>query len=55
LEENLLLGVVDVPNTHSVVVDRDHVVVGLVEEGDLVGDVHTNSVATDSISGVCLI
>ena len=55
LEENLFLCVVDVPNANSVVVNRDHVVIGLVVEGDLVGNVHAYSVATDGISTLCLI
>ena len=55
LEEDLLLAVVDVPDADAVVVDCDEVVVGLVVEGDLVGDVHANGVAADGVSTLSLI
>ena len=55
LVEDLLGTVVDVPNAETVVVDGHQLVVGLVEEADLVGNVHTDSVSTDSLSGVDLI
>ena len=50
LVENLLLDEIAVPNTDTVVVDSNDVVVGVVEESDLVCDVHANRVATDGFS-----
>ena len=55
LEKDLLLDVVDVPDADAVVVDGDEVVVGLVEEADLVRHVHADGVATDSVSALRLI
>jgi len=50
LEENFLLGVVDVPDADSVVVDGDKLLIGVVVESDLVGDVHANGVTTNGFS-----
>ena len=55
LEEDLLLAVVDVPDADTVVVDCDEVVVGLVVESDLVGDIHADSVAANGVSALSLI
>jgi len=54
LEEDLLLDVVDVPDADSVVVDGDKVLVGVVEEGNFVSDVHTNGMATDGFTRLSL-
>jgi len=50
LEEDFLLGVVDVPDADSVVVDGDKFLIGVVVESDLVGDVHANGVTTNGFS-----
>ena len=55
LVEDLLLDVVDVPDADSVVVDGDKVLVGVVEEGNFVSDVHTNGMATDGFTRLSLI
>ena len=55
LEQNLLLGVVDVPDADAIVVDGHQLFSGVVEEGDLVGDVHANGVSTDCLSTISLI
>lgn len=43
--QDLLLGVVDVPNANAIVVNRHELLASVVKEGDLVGDVHANSMA----------
>ena len=48
--EDFLLAIVDVPDTDAVVVDSDELFASVVEEGDLVGDVHANSVADNGLS-----
>ena len=55
LEDELLSHVVDLPDSDSVVVDSDKALTCVVEEGDLVGDVHANSVATDGLARLSLI
>ena len=42
LIEDLLLDEIAVPDTDAIVVDGDEVVVGVVEECNFIGDVHTN-------------
>lgn len=55
LVEDLLLGVVDVPDADAVVVDGHELLAGVVEEGDLVSDVHADGMATDGLSAHSLI
>ena len=50
LEEDFLLDVVDIPDADSVVMDGDEVLVGVVVEGNFIGNVHTNRVATNGFS-----
>lgn len=47
---NLLGNEVASPDSHTVVVDSDEFVVGVVEEFDLVSNVHTNGVTADSLA-----
>ena len=54
LKGNLLGDEVAGPDSHAVVVDGDELVVGAVEELDLVGDVHADLVATNGFSGLNL-
>mmetsp|Transcript_17904 Transcript_17904/g.22484 ORF Transcript_17904/g.22484 Transcript_17904/m.22484 type:complete len:328 (-) Transcript_17904:550-1533(-) len=53
--QDLLLRVVDVPNADAVVVNGHKLLARVVEEGDLVGDVHANSVAANGFSTHSLI
>ena len=55
LVKNLLLCVVNIPHAEAVVVDGHELGVGLVVERNLVGNIHTNCVTTDCLSGVNLI
>ena len=55
LEQDFLLSVVDVPDADAIVVDGHHLLSGVVEKGDLVGDVHANGVSTDCLSTISLI
>ena len=55
LEQDFLLSVVDVPDADAIVVDGHQLFSGVVEEGDLVGDVHANGVSTDCLSTFSLI
>ena len=55
LEQDFLLSVVDVPDADAIVVDGHHLLSGVVEEGDFVGDVHANGVSTDCLSTISLI
>lgn len=50
LVEDFLLDKVDSPDADTVVVDSDEFLVGVVEESDLVGNVHANSVSDNSFS-----
>jgi len=50
LVKNLLLNKVDSPDADSVVVDSDEFLVGVVEESDLVCNVHADSVSDNSFS-----
>jgi hypothetical protein len=52
LEQNLLLGVVDVPDADAIVVDGDELLVCVVEEGDFVGDVHADSMPANGLATV---
>ena len=54
LEQDFLLGVVDVPDADAIVVDGHQLLVCVVEEADFVSNVHTNSMSTDGLSTVCL-
>lgn len=54
LEQDFLLGVVDVPDADAIVMDGHQLLVCVVEEGDFVSDVHANSMSTDGFSTVCL-
>lgn len=54
LEANLLGNEVAGPDSDSVVVDGDELVVGTVEEFNLVGDIHTDIVAADGFTGLNL-
>lgn len=49
-EENLLLLVINIPYTKAVVVDGHKFLVGVVKECNLVRNIHTNGVSTDSFS-----
>ena len=55
LEQNLLLRVVNVPDTDAIVVDSDQFFICIVIESDLIGDVHANIVPTDCFSAFSLI
>lgn len=55
LEENFLLAVVDVPDADAVVMDGDDLLAGVVEEADLVGNVHAHIMTADGISTFSLI
>lgn len=48
--EDLLLGVVNVPNTDAIVVNGHEFLAGVVEESDLVGNIHANSVTNNRFS-----
>ena len=50
LVENLFVCEVDSPNADTVVVDSDEFLVSVVEESDLVGDVHADSVSNNSFA-----
>lgn len=50
LVENFFVLEVDSPNTDTVVVDSDEFLVSVVEESDLVGDVHADSVSNNSFA-----
>jgi len=50
LVENFLLAVVDVPDADAVVMDSHELLAGVVEEGDLVGNVHANGMANNRLS-----
>jgi len=52
LVENLLGDEVDVPETESVVVDGDKLIVGVVEEFNLVGDVHADVMSNKSFTAL---
>jgi len=52
LEANLLGNEVAGPDSDSVVVDGDELVVGAVEEFNLVGDIHTDIMAADGFTGL---
>jgi len=52
LVENLLGDEVDVPESESIVVDSDELVVGVVEEFNLVSNVHTNGVTNEGLAGL---
>ena len=54
LETNLLCNEVAGPDSDAVIVDSDELVVGAVEELNLVGDIHTDIVSADSFSGLNL-
>lgn len=54
LEANFLGYKVAGPDSNSVIVDGNELVVGVVEEFDLVSDIHADVVATDSLSGLNL-
>ena len=54
LEENSLLDEVTVPDADAVVVDGDQVVVGVIVELDLVGDVHADCMSADGFASVSL-
>jgi hypothetical protein len=54
LEGNLLGNEVARPDSHTVVVNGDKLIVGAVEELDLVGDVHADLMATNGFSGLNL-
>ena len=49
-KENLLLLVVNIPYTKAIVVDGHKLLVGVVIECNLVRNIHTNGVSTDSFS-----
>ena len=55
LEQDLLLSVVDIPDADAIVVDGDQLFICVVKEGDLIGDIHANSVAADCFSAFSLI
>jgi len=50
LVEDFLVNKVDSPDADTVVVDCDEFLVGVVEESDLVGNVHADSVSNNSFS-----
>lgn len=50
LVEDFLVNKVDSPDADTVVVDSDEFLVGVVEESDLVGNVHADSVSNNSFS-----
>lgn len=52
LVENLLGDEVNIPETESIVVDGDQLIVGVVEEFDLVSDVHSNVVSDKGFTGL---
>jgi hypothetical protein len=52
LVQNLLGDEVNVPETESIVVDGDELIVGVVEEFDLVSDVHSNVVSDKGFTGL---
>lgn len=54
LVENLLGDEVNIPETESIVVDGDQLIVGVVEEFDLVSDVHSNVVSDKGFTGLDL-
>ena len=54
LIEDFLLDEITVPDADTIVVDRDKVVVGVVEESNFVCDVHANSMSTDGFSCLSL-
>ena len=54
LVKDSLLDEIAVPNTDSVVVDGDKVVVSVVKESNLICNVHTNGMATDSLASLDL-
>jgi len=52
LVQNLLGDEVNVPETESIVVDGDELIVGVVEEFNLVSDVHSNVVSDKGFTGL---
>lgn len=54
LVENLLGDKVNIPETETIVVDGDELIVGVVEEFDLVSDVHSNVVSDKGFTGLDL-
>jgi len=54
LVENLLGDKVNIPETETIVVDGDELIVGVVEEFDLVSDVHSNVVSDEGFTGLDL-
>jgi len=52
LVQNFLRNEVDVPETESIVVDGDKLIVGVVEEFNLVSDVHSNVVSDKGFTGL---
>ena len=55
LEQDFLLSVVDIPDTDTIVVDGDQLLVGVVVEGDLIGNIHAYIVTADCFSTLSLI
>ena len=54
LVKNFLGDEINIPETDSVIVDSDKLIVGVVEEFNLVSDVHTNGVTDESFAGLDL-
>ena len=54
MEGYLLGNEVTGPDSHSIVVDSDEFAVGIVEELNLVSDIHTDVMAADGFSGLNL-
>ena len=54
LVENLLGDKVNIPETETIVVDGDELIVGVVEEFDLVSDVHSSVVSDEGFPGIDL-
>jgi len=52
LEQDFLLSVVDVPDADTIVVDGDQLLIRVVEESDLIGNVHAYIVTADCFSAL---
>ena len=55
LEQDFLLCVVNIPDTDAIVVDCDQLLIRVVEECDLIGNVHAYIVTADCFSTFSLI